>query len=371
MSRAGSPVRGFAITTGSLLGFLFVGATLMLAMDRADVRRPPSELEVTEIVEDRLAALAESDPHHALARVFLLGDSTSIPVPDRLQDVLADAAPNGRRIRVLSLAILGQTTFDQYFLSEIIARGEPDAVVIDLHLAGFSDSWRKAFAKPEFAGWLPLSRIAEVLRLPLYWVGLSTDEWLWYRAIVGTGAEQPWRALLREQVRVGQAIRDAGRGFAALVGSNDRHQEHHAFALLERTVAPGPRFTRAGAQGDYDPVLRGLSPAHPVLAMLRALAATFSERGIATLVVVMPANVEHLHHLGLLAGSALPRSLAAIEAAARAGGADFLDLHDALPDAAFVDATGHFGGATRSDGAGGVVNRLAPRVSALLAHGRD
>lgn len=366
MRRPDGRWRGLAIALGTALGFGLVGGALLTAMDRAGVSQPPSSLDVTAIVEGRLAALAHDDPRHELARVFVLGDSTSVPLPDRLQIAL-DAALDGRRVRVTSLVILGQTTFDQYFLSEGIARAGPDAVVIGLHLAGFSDSWRTAFPKPEFAGWLPLRRAFEALRLPLHWVGLSADEMFWYMAIVGTGQADAWRALVREQVRVGQAARDADRWLAATVGADDQRREFHAFASFERLIAPGPRFTRTGAQSTYGPVLSGLPADHPVLETLGALVSSFSSRGIATLVAVMPANVEHLGKLGLLEGSALPRSLATIESVARRAGASFLDLHDSLPDAAFVDAAGHYRPPATFDGPGLVASRLAPAVAALLA----
>jgi len=198
-------------------------------------------------------------------------------------------------------------------------------------------------------------------------VGLSADDLLWYMAIVGSGQANAWRALVREQVRVGQAARDAERWLAELVAADDRHHEFHAFASFERLIAPGPRFTRTGAQKDYGPVLRGLPAGHSVLETLRALVSTFTESGIATLVVVMPANVEHLGKLGLLEGSALPRSLATIEGVRRRAGASFLDLHDSLPDAAFVDATGHHRPPATFDEPGVVASQLARAVAALLA----
>ena len=52
---------------------------------------------------------------------------------------------------------------------------------------------------------------------------------------------------------------------------------------------------------------------------------------------------------------------------ARRAGASFLDLHDSLPDAAFVDATGHYRAPATFDGPGVVAGRLAPAVAALLA----
>ena len=264
--------------------------------------------------------------------------------------------------------ILGQTTFDQYFLSEAIARAEPDAVVIGLHLAGFSESWRKAFAKPEFAGWLPLRRAFEALRLPLHWVGLSADEMLWYMAIVGVGSSRTpgarWCASRCAWVRQ-RATRSAGS--RRRVGADDRYREFHGLRLAGTSDRARPPLHSRRRAGDYGPVLRGLPADHPVLETLGALVSTFAARGIATLVVVMPANVEHLAKLGLLEGSALPRSLATIETVARRAGASFLDLHDCLPDAAFVDATGHYRAPATFDGPGVVASRLAPAVAALLA----
>jgi len=364
LSRALRLSRALAIALGTALGFVGAGAAVIAALDRAGVSQPPAYLDVTQDVENRVAELARTDPGHTRSRVVLLGDSTSVPLPARLAARLAGSAPAPR---VVPLAIRGQTTWDQYFLSDLIARAEPDVVVIALHLANFSDHWRDSFAKPEFAGWLPLARAPEALRLPLHEVGLSSDELLWYRAIVAAELAPRWRALSREQVRMGQALRDAETGFAGAVGSRDDHRALFAYATLERRVGPDRRLTRAGALDEYAAVLGGLPADHPVLAVLRALLASFRARGTPTLVAVTPANVEHLAHLGLLDDAALARSLARIESVARAQGAAFLDLHALLPDAAFSDAAGHYGEERAIDGPGLVAERLAPAVSTMLA----
>ena len=200
--------------------------------------QPPTGLDVTAIVEDRLAELAREDPRHELERIVLLGDSTSVPVPERLQDALANAAPLARRARVSSLAILGQTTFDEYFLSEAIARAHPDAVVIAVHLAGFSDAWRRSFAKPEFAGWLPPGRWLEALRLPLHWVGLSTDELLWYGTLVASGQAPAWRAWCASRCA---SVRRRATRSAGLRRSSDP-------TIGAASITPSPRSSAASAR---------------------------------------------------------------------------------------------------------------------------
>jgi hypothetical protein len=91
-------------------------------------------------------------------------------------------------------------------------------------------------------------------------------------------------------------------------------------------------------------VLVDLDPAHPVLAMLSGAIAHFSERGISTLVYVNPINVEHLVAVGIRPSDALARSLQSIETTVEQAGGKFADLHALLPDVAFRDAAGHFGG---------------------------
>jgi hypothetical protein len=367
MHRNVSRRRSLAVAAGTALGFVGCGAALLGALDLAGVSQPVSDLDVTMIVEQRLADCLSEDPHHERARVFVLGDSTSVPVPEQLELALEQAPPPGPPVQVTSLVVLGQTTYDQYFLSSMIADARPDAVVIGLHLAGFSESWRTVFARPQLAGWLPFPRALEALRLPLHRIGLSTDELFFHRAVVAAGGADAWRALVREQVRVGQAARDVETWLARALGVDDRHSELHNRAMLVRLMAPGNRFTLAGARRDYAAVLDGLPPDHAVLEMLGALVGFFTERGVATLVAVMPINVDHLQRLGLLEGSALPRSLAEIEARVVGRGGAFLDLHDALPDAAFADAMGHYRPPAPFEGARVVGARLAPAVTAVLA----
>ena len=117
----------------------------------------------------------------------------------------------------------------------------------------------------------------------------------------------------------------------------------------------------------YGPALAGVEPAHPILRIVDATLAAFRERGIPTVLFVLPANVAHLADLGVMGGTGFDTSLARIAEVATARGAHFADLHAAFPDEVFTDATGHFGVRHGSDGA----SRLADLLANPIQHFRS
>ncbi|MBW2293195.1 MAG: hypothetical protein JRG94_12925, partial [Deltaproteobacteria bacterium] len=111
----------------------------------------------------------------------------------------------GPRVQVLNLGLAGTGPFDYYFMTDVIARLEPDLVIIEFNLASTSDDFHNAFSRPELSGWLEGARIFESAWLPVSWIGLTFDRLLLYTAVIRGGAFESWVALNREQVRFDRA----------------------------------------------------------------------------------------------------------------------------------------------------------------------
>jgi len=96
--------------------------------------------------------------------------------------------------------------------------------------------------------------------------------------------------------------------------------------------------------------------------VIDALLRDFAAVGTATVLYVPPITVEHLQRVGVYDERGLGRTIATLENIARAAGAEFADLHDLLPDAAFRDNGGHFTHDPPYDGPVLVAEALAPYV---------
>ena len=96
--------------------------------------------------------------------------------------------------------------------------------------------------------------------------------------------------------------------------------------------------------------------------MLRAVLENFADAGTAAVLYVPPINVEHLQSVDAYDSDGLQRSLQTLEQIALETGAEFADLHDLLPDAAFRDHGGHFTHDPPYDGPVLVAEALAPYV---------
>jgi hypothetical protein len=200
--------------------------------------------------------------------------------------------------------------------------------------------------------------------MPLHWIGLTYDDLLMNALLVRAGAFDVWYWLSLEQARLGTARTDLTSWLGARVGRRGPQTFQLARFTHDqtRTRIPGrDRYTKASELKHYGPVLVGLDPKHPVLAMLAGATRRFVERGIRVIVYVNPINVEHLAAIGVVPSTALDHSLALIAAAVAGAGGEFVDLHGLMPDAEFRDAAGHFGG---EDAMG--TRRLAEAIAARI-----
>jgi len=371
------PLR-FLVFGGCLaLAFATTLAGFLKALEAAELGRPRTVLNVVDVTRRRLPALREGRAPGAV-RVAFLGDSTSISyprqrtIPDHLERALAHGEGPRSPVEIHNLAISGVGPFEYYFLSGEIMAARPDAVIFAFNLDTLSDAWRGNNSRPELAGWVGPARLGEALRLPLHWIGLTTDQLFFYVSLVRAGAYEAWRELKIEQARMGRA-RDAFRQrLGDLCSPNpepafDAALDAHTLSLLCLPGSDNRRFSRRGQLEHHGDALAGIDPGHPVLRVFAATLARLQAGGIPVLVYVTPANVEHMRRLDILDEIGLAATVAAVEEVSLAAGADFADLHDLFPDEAFRDASGHLAYEGAIDGPTAVAEALAPLLPPVLA----
>ncbi len=364
-------VAGLSLTSG------LVSLAIVSALAAADLGRPAINFNIADITARRLPELAaqREAARGPLYQLVAFGDSTLVSyprgqqVPDRIEEALTRRLPQGPDVRLTNLAVSGVSSFDYFFLLDEILRAEPDAVVFSFNLDTLSRVWVESYARPELAGLLAPSRIFDAARLPLHWIGLSFDRFLFYLGIVQLGGYDAWYRLTLEQARVGRAREAARDWFDGLVGMRTGEDLDAAGAddLVARLFIPDQestyfRFNRRGQRDHFGAALEGLPVDHPVLQALGATLRHLEDAGVPTFVFLTPINVEHMRALGIYDVEAMRASVSRIEEVVRGEGSDFIDLHDLLPDAAYRDAGGHFRVAPDLDGPSLLAEAMAPQL---------
>ena len=378
---SGADKRGAArmlgFVAGSACALVLISLAIVRTLDAARIATPYVDLAAMRVMLGVLDAIAQRSPLHPETRVAFLSDSTSMHLAsgarglnDRLGSTLAGVAPADSHLRVFSFANPGFTQFTQYFLSHRLADAGPDHVVIGFNLASLAESWRTG-DRPELAALLPMRFLGEALRLPTYWIGLSTDELLLYTTVAHLGVFETWLALTQQQARCVHAWGSAAEWVQAHSGA-PRGLDYltlHLYQRRQQQLLPGSpeRETEWLARWRYAAALAGVGPEHPVLRVLHATLEVFRAHGIPVLVYIVPLNVEHLEALGMLDRTGLGRSIESLRQVVAASGASLLDLHDLLPDAAYSDAGGHLNVDAPLDAPPIVAQRIAQAVLAARA----
>ena len=128
------------------------------------------------------------------------------------------------------------------------------------------------------------------------------------------------------------------------------------------------RFSPAWVDRLYGAALAGVDRGHPSLQTFAALLHRFDRLSIPVVVYIAPINVEYMTSLGRVEEQQLAKTIDAIGTVVQQNGGVMVDLHDLLPDGAFIDAAGHFTHEGRYDGPSLIAARLAPLLVQQVAH---
>jgi hypothetical protein len=333
-----------AVACGAAFGLALVatGSAVLEGLERGGVASPTTRLDQVRRLERGIGLLADRPAGDW--DVVMVGDSHllgagALPLPSLLERALwkrrGDAA-------VWRVASPGLSLFGHYCVSDRIAAAHPDRVVVELNLADFSPAWRET-DEAALAGLVLPRRWLEALGLPLERAGVSLDQLLFYGSVVQAGGLASWRRLQDEQARVAAALRRLAawlQGHSPWPAGLGYERAHDLAGMQRQRLGRERRASVAWVGAVLGPALDGVGPRDPALRFLDALLAHYAEAGVPVLVFVNPVNVEHLERLGLETRG-LARSVAQARGVARRRGADFLDLHALLPDAAFHDEMDH------------------------------
>jgi len=320
---------------------------------------------------ERISFVAALPPPPDTQRVIMLGDSTVIQaaggraLPEQLHEELLRLRPQA--VEVQHLADFGISAFEYYAFAEKLTRTHPGVVVLAFNPRAFFDGWRSQWSRKEAYGWIEATRLPEVISKPLHWFGMTLDQLLFYKLAVATGCNRLWRMMRAEQVRTGDGLERfrkwaqtqapqwlGGRGTALPIPAagftDNTNTRLNKEALTERYIDP----------------LRHISADHPVFELFGSFLRILRADGIPVVAYIVPVDVEHMRRMGVEDLHLLERAGSLACTIVRDHGSACLDLHDALPDAAFSDAFGHYHAGPDMNGIGLIARRLAPEVSRAL-----
>jgi hypothetical protein len=355
------------------LGTALVVATLLvagahLALRRSDVDAGFVHLDKVNLWwewRDRYMPAIRASPRTTLA---LLGDSVMVGraplgvgaknMAACLDDELKRIAPDDP-LRVAMLGWPGQSLFERYFLADELMATGARSILFPFNLGSASNLFR-ATTSTELSGWIPFSRWAEAAALPLADIGLGVDQVALYGSGRALDAVRPWQALRRDQARLAALLE---RLQDRLLTRPDGRTQ-----LLARTWQ---ELGRRVSARNYQPVFAGLDRDHPAMRVLEATLRIYREHGARVLLFVDPIDLQDLAANGFPGDSpGLRRSLQTVAEIAAENGATFVDLHDALPHAAFLDPMGHLRWDGDANGTQMLAEVLAPHVARAFAPDR-
>ena len=311
---------------------------------------------------------------HSRLRVALMGDSmvfTEWPgrsMPEWVKRELSSQHGPARHssLHVLSWPAWG--TAPEYCMVDEVAKARPDLLVLELNLRLLGPAPLGSVSYTELAGHIGNRRLAEASLLPLSHAGITLSRLLFYRLVVLMEHERHFGDVLMRQAMLFNARGPLEEWIDGETKGRQYTDRRWAWGIamsgrqLEHGM-PRPRDNRAHALDSLGDVIEGIGENHPRLVVLGAMLSDFRKQGIPVLVWVSPINVEHLRTLGLPTDG-IDRSMVTIGKLVEQSGARFLDLHELLPDEAFVDAGDHY---TRDGAPNGsrVVGQELGRVIAL------
>jgi len=355
--------RSIVVIVCAVATFIATAGGISAALVFAGVESGAAGIGFGIIVSKRTDELVELR-HSNYERIIVLGDSTVVDyppgrsVPDNLRRLLRSEA--SRKIEVISLAIPGMSGFEYYAFADRIAATHPDQVVVPINLASLSDHWRNEFDRVESVGWIPLSRLPDLVTRPFYAWGLTFDRILLYMGIVGLELSDSWQRYGSQQIRALHGIHLLRR---SLLRPNPRTlADGLPFFRLPFHPAFDNRPNRFHVDSVYGEALAGANADHAVIQMLAGALEIYQRAGIRVLAYTVPMNVEHFERIGFDTRTGIRSTVEALRGMVENAGGTFLDLHNFFPDMAFKDLGGHFLQEEGFDGALLLSERLAPEL---------
>jgi hypothetical protein len=363
-------VLSFVVALLASAGAVWVAGGRAVALSRAE--RPGTGLDVMSQVRAwREGFVAD----RGQLRIALLGDSMLMShqgapsVPARLVKLVNQARPSGSQVSLRPLPLSGWTMMGQYCALDEIIEAKPSLVVIELNPRALQPGGLGWYSFPELAGLIRGRRLWEAALLPLSDVGVTADRLLFYRLLVTMQLEGAWRAVTNRQAQI---LNSWGifEGWTEKVTGVESMSERRMAAWnasMDRLTTPGKAGpNRVQMEMMLSAMLGGVAyRGNHRVEMLGAVLADLARAHIPVLLWVSPINVERVRSLGL-STDGLGRSIATLRKVAAEHGAQFLDLHQALPASAFRDAGDHFTVAGPDNGTSLVAAPLARAIARAL-----
>ena len=372
-SRLNSILRITCLAAGFMFGVTGVVGLVMFSMRAASLEPGRSKLENLTASEEQISALATDPRVDGSLRIAFLGDSTvhsavkKNSLPFLLGQRLENWNPGGSPAKVYSMAspALGSISF--HFLARDIIAARPDLIVWQVAFSHTNDYWLRGNTHHEFSGRLSMRDLIELSVLPIHQLDLSFDDLLAYKFLANPGMRPIWLSLIKEQSRVqraraafeqtlpGKGGKSPERLFTGIQGLNVLADQ-----LVE--VDGRPRYSSEWAVDRLGEGLKGINPDHILLQILVKSLVLFREAEIPVVIYLSPINIEYLRSIEMVNANLLRTSIETYRSVANDHAAEFVDLHDVLPDASFRDAQGHFHRTETFDPAARLIDSIQPAV---------
>jgi hypothetical protein len=288
----------------------------------------------------RAMAVRVQRPPGAGRLVMWLGDSTIMGLVRASYPQLLRRRLAARGVRSTVIAAPVFDAFTYYYVMGPVVDAAPDLIVIVARLSAFGSRQWAGFTYNDLASMIPPRELPRTLLLPL-----SARETNAGRVLMAQLLRWPW----------------AERALFFLTGARERWERASFWDALGPPEPP-PTFDPRILTGALKMFEVRLTSRNPQLRVLDAAIRMATRRGRRVLVIGAPIPTQALARFRHRDPSIWPPRFAVLREAVESAGADFLDLHDALPSDAFADFGGHY----NEKGAARLAELIGPVVEQVL-----
>lgn len=335
--RAAAFVVSFAVASATV----WVLAEIVVLL--SEVERQGISLQIVDAARPWQRAMSEDREHE---RIAFLGDSVLARAgyPSLPEATEAALRSRGARSAIHTFWAPAWSPVTEYFLANEILRTRPHRIVLELNLRMLGPTPLEPFNYPELSGWIDARHLPEAMTLPLFSeAGLTLNRFLFYQLLVGCHFDGLWAHIVDRQAR----LYNLHKAFELYLDRQLSRTEYFqrqlglSLTIFARDLVPGKdRSSAAPLRKLLGNALSGVDGNEPRIRILLALIDRFIAAGIPTLVWVAPVNVEHLRSVGI-ATDGLDRTSSVLNRLVTEHGATFLDFHEVVGDAGFLDHGDH------------------------------